>query len=211
MIASNGLMAQKAEFGIKMGVNLPSLQPKTGFSPGSEYKVSAKLLVGMFSNIKIGETTTLQPGLLFSVKGNKSVEQKNSISFGYPVPYTTERNINIYYLEVPINLLYNKEIKFGTVYIGGGPYAAYAISSRMRSIDKRNIYMKRGSAESIELGDQPQQLKKGDYGLNALGGLRLKNGMDFGINYGFGLANISNDTGFKSQNRLVGLSLGYIF
>lgn len=204
-------MAQKAQFGVKMGVNLPSLQPRTGFSPGSEYKISAKFLLGIFSNIKIDENTTLQPGLLFSVKGNKSVEQKNSISFGYPVPYTTERNINIYYLEVPINLLYNKEVKFGTAYIGGGPYAAYAISSRMRSIDKRNTYIKRGSAESIELGDQPKQLKRGDYGLNALAGLKLKNGMDFGINYGFGLANISNDAGFKSHNRVVGLTLGYIF
>ncbi|MES2653342.1 MAG: outer membrane beta-barrel protein [Bacteroidota bacterium] len=211
LTVSTGLMAQKAQLGVKMGVNLPSLQPRTGFSPGSEYKTSAKFLLGLTVDFKVGESTTLQSGLLFSTKGNKSVEQQNSISYGYPVPYTTERNLNISYLEVPINLIYKKEVKMGTAYLGGGPYAAYAISGRIRSIDKRDIYMKRASVKSVEFGDQSGQLKTSDYGLNGVAGFRLKNGMDFGANYGFGLANISNDAGFKSQNRQVGFSLGYHF
>ena len=209
--ACNGLMAQKTQFGLKMGINTPSLQPTTGFSPGSEDKISIKFLLGVVANIELGESTTLQSGLSFSVKGNKSVEQKNTLSFGYPVAYTTEKNVNIHYLELPINLLYNKEVSLGTVYFGGGPYAAYAIGGRVRTIDKRNTYYKRGSAEAIEFGNQPTQLKAGDYGINALAGFRLKNGMDFGASYGFGLANISNDAAYKSQNRVINLSLGYFF
>lgn len=211
LIASNGLMAQKAQFGVKMGVNLPSLQPETGFSPISEYFVSAKFLLGVVTNINVGKSTVLQPGLLFSTKGNKSVEQHNSISYGYPVPYTTDRNINISYLEVPINLIYNKEVKSGTVYVGGGPYAAYAIGGRIRSINKRDIYMKRATVQSIEFGDQPGQLKAFDYGVNVVAGFKLKNGMDFGANYGIGVPDISNDPGFKSHNMLFGFSIGYFF
>ncbi|MEE1945279.1 outer membrane beta-barrel protein [Pedobacter sp. KR3-3] len=211
LMASHGAWAQETQFGVKMGVNFPSLQPRTGFSPGSEYKISAKFLLGGFANIKIGTATTLQPGLLFSVKGNKSVEQHNTISFGSPVPYTTERNLNIYYFELPVNVLYNKTLSLGTAYAGGGAYAAYAVSARIRSINKRNTYMKRGSAERVAFGDQPDQLDKFDYGLNAVAGFRLKNKIDFSLNYGFGLANISNNPGFKSQNRNVNLSIGYIF
>lgn len=211
LMVSHGLWAQETQFGVKMGINFPSLQPRTGFSPGSEYKISAKFLLGGFANIKIGKATTLQPGLSFSVKGNKSVEQHNSISYGSPVPFTTERNLNIYYLELPVNVLYNKELSLGTAYVGGGAYVAYAISGRIRSIDKRNIYVKRGSAERVEFGDQPEQLDKSDYGLNAVAGFRLKNKIDFSLNYGFGLANISNNPAFKSHNRNVGISLGYIF
>lgn len=210
-MVSHGARAQETQFGVKMGINFPSLQPRTSFSPGSEYKISAKFLVGGFANIKIGTATTLQPGLLFSVKGNKSVEQHNTISFGSPVPYTTERNLNIYYLELPVNVLYNKEVSLGTAYAGGGAYAAYSIGGRIRSVNKRNTYMKRGSAENVDFGDQPNQLKKADYGLNAVAGFRLKNKMDFSLNYGFGLANISNDPAFKSQNRNLNASIGYIF
>lgn len=211
MVAGSGVMAQKTQFGVKMGVNLPTLQPRTGFSPGSEYKTSAKFLLGIFTNVEVAESIILQPGLSFSVKGNKSVEQKNSISFGNPVPFTTERNLNIYYFELPINLLYNKEFEAGTVYLGGGPYAAYAIGGRIRSVNKRNTYMKRGSAEQITFGSEAGQLKNSDFGINLTTGFRLKNGMDFGANYGYGLANISNDPGFKSQNRQIGFSLGYTF
>ena len=99
----------------------------------------------------------------------------------------------------------------GTFYAGGGPYAAYAIAGRIRSINKRNIYMKRSSVENIEFGDQPTQLKTFDYGLNATAGFRLKNKMDFGASYGFGLANVSNNAAFKSQNRQLSFSLGYTF
>jgi len=211
MVVNNNLMAQKAQFGVKTGLNFPSLQPRTGFSPGSQYEISAKFLLGIFADIKVGKATTLQPGLNFSVKGNKSVGQHNSISYGSPVPYTTDRNINLSYLEIPVNLLYNKEIKMGTLYAGGGPYAAYAIGGRMRSIDKRNIYMKRANVESIDFGNQANQLKAGDFGLNLVAGFRLKNGMDFGANFGYGFVNISNDAGFKSQNRNVGVSIGYLF
>ncbi|MBB2145134.1 outer membrane beta-barrel protein [Pedobacter sp. LMG 31464] len=211
IIASNSLMAQKTKFGVKAGLNFPSLQPRTSFSPGSEYKISAKLLLGVFTTTPVGKATTLQTGLNFSVKGNKSVEQHNSISFGYPVPYTTDRNINLAYLEIPVNLLYNKDVKIGTVHVGGGLYGAYAIGGRIRSIDKRNIYIKRGSAESIEFGDQPTELKSGDYGLNALAGFRLKNGIGIDLNYGFGLANISNNDAFKSHNRVAGFALNYLF
>jgi len=211
LIASNSLMAQKTKFGVRAGLNFPSLQPRTSFSPASEYKISAKFLLGVFTTTPVGKATTLQTGLNFSVKGNKSVEQHNSISFGYPVPYTTDRNINLAYLELPVNLLYNKEINLGTAYVGGGVYGAYAVGGRIRSIDKRNIYIKRGSAESIEFGDQPTELKSGDYGLNGVAGFRLKNGMFIDLNYGFGLANISNNDNFKSHNRVAGFSLGYLF
>lgn len=210
LLAGNGLMAQKAQFGIKTGINFPSLQPRTSFSPNSEYEISAKFLLGMYTNIKVGNAT-LQPGLNFSVKGNKSVEQNNLISFGNPVPYTTERNMNISYLELPINLLFDKSVKMGTFYYGGGPYAAYALGGRIRSIDKRNIYVKDSSKEDLEFGDQAGQLKTGDFGLNLTTGFRIKNGMDFGANFGFGLANISNDAAFKSQNRQLSFSVGYLF
>ncbi|MES2418845.1 MAG: outer membrane beta-barrel protein [Bacteroidota bacterium] len=209
-VVSTGIMAQNAQFGIRMGLNFPSLQSSTSFSPNSEYKTSTKFLLGILTNIKVGNAT-LQPGLNFSVKGNKSVEQQNSISYGYPVPYTTERNINLYYLEIPVNLFYNKEIDLGTFYAGGGPYGAYAINGRMRSINKRDIYIKRGHVDNISFGNEPTQLKAADFGVNAVAGFRLKNGMDLSASYGFGLTNISNDAAYKSHNRQISLALGYLF
>ena len=210
LVSGNGLLAQDVKFGIKTGLNFPSLQSKTAFSPAGDYKISAKFLLGVYSEIKMGKYT-LQPGVMFSVKGNKAVQDSNTISYGSKVPYTIERNVNLSYLEVPVNLLYKQPVKIGTIYAGGGPYAALALSGRMRSINKRSTYMKRSSVEDVEFGSDPDQIKRTDFGANFLIGLKTKNGFDIGANYGLGLANISNNSSFKSSNRLIGLQIGYLF
>ena len=211
LLSANSIYAQqKARLGFKTGLNFPSLQPRTPYSPGADYKISAKFHAGLFAEFKAGKYT-VQPGLIFSVKGNKAVQDSNTISFGKPVPLTVERNVNIYYLEVPVNVLYQRPVKLGTFYAGGGPYAAYGIGGRIRSINKRNTYMKKGSVQQVEFGDASNELKAFDYGLNATTGLRLKNSMDLGATLGFGLANISNNSAYKSFNRLVNVHIGYWF
>jgi hypothetical protein len=210
LFSGNILLAQDVKFGIKTGLNFPSLQSTTAFSPGGDYKISAKFLLGAYSEIKWGKYT-LQPGLFFSVKGNKAAQDSNSISFGYPVPLTVERNVNLSYLEIPVNLLYTHAVRVGTLYAGGGPYAAFGISGRMRSINKRNTYLKKAEVTKVEFGKGEDQIKSTDFGANVLAGLKLKNGIDVGASLGLGLSNISNNPSFKSHNRVAGIHVGYLF
>lgn len=209
LVSGNSLLAQNVKFGIKTGLNFPSLQSTSPFSPEGDYKISAKFLLGTYSEIKLGKYT-LQPGITFSVKGNKAVQENNTISFGYPVPYTTERNVNLSYIEIPINLLYNHPVKIGTLYAGAGPYAAFAVGGRIRSIDRRSTYLKDASVQKVEFGDKPGELKNADYGANALAGLKLKSGIDIGANFGLGLLNLNN-TDSKARNCVATFTVAYLF
>jgi hypothetical protein len=53
---------------------------------------------------------------------------------------------------------------------------------------------------------------RSDFGVNALAGIQLKNGLLFNVNYEYGLTNI-----YKSPNantikkRVLGFSVGYLF
>lgn len=194
--STSGTTKSGIKYGIKAGVNFA----KVGFSGDDvddeekdAVKSQTSFLIGGLVDIPVSSSFSIQPGLTLSGKGFKEE---------YEGEDDKEEN-NVMYLEIPVNAVY----KIGGIYLGAGPYAAFAISGKNKDGDDET---------DLEFGNDPEKdnLKRGDFGLNLLGGYQLTNGLNFGINYGLGLNNILPDyegIDYKAKNRVFSVTVGFTF
>jgi hypothetical protein len=207
------VFAQSVKFGVKAGLNESTADVgKTS----SDISNLSGLNAGAFAEFEFGKLS-LQPGLYFTQKGYNS---KTSIIV--PVPqggtngsFNANGRVRLNYLQLQVNVLYNIAIKPGKIFFGGGPYYGYALSGNLKG-NTTGIYPGQGNFSdsqnnNIVFGGD-NEYKRSDFGVNALAGIKLKNGLLFSVNYEYGLINI-----YKSQpvttdkNRVLGFSVGYQF
>ena len=121
--------------------------------------------------------------------------------------------VNLYYIDVPINLRIGFDV--GSVKIFGlvGPYLGVALSGKVKYTEEINGESET-ETEDIEWGNDPEthDLKRFDYGLTFGAGAQFS-AIEVSVSYGLGLANISSYTedGFTTKNRVLGISLAYKF
>jgi len=207
LITSTCVFAQKIGFGIQGGVNMASINPIPPQSPEAISQSRATFQLGATFDFKF-TNFNIEPGLFLSGKGNTSKSVQNFVSNGANVPYYQANSTNVTYIELPVNVLYKHNLKLGTVYLGAGPYVAYAIWGSYTTKATMNDYYKRVSSTDVVFGSGNDQLNRVDFGANVLGNIVLNNGLKLGLNYGLGLSNLSN-TGSKSQNRVLSVLIGY--
>jgi len=213
------VFAQIPSIGIKGGINLASLQNSgtpLNIVSGSDIYAKSGMVTsfnfGVFADVKI-HRFSIQPAVNFSGKGgtfkgvtgtlpNGSVSQVNS-------------KFNIYYLEVPVNIIYHIPFLAGELYLGAGPYVAMGIYARRRqSADNNNngVHTYFANSNKITFGNEQGDIKSNDVGAQGIAGIKLKGGLLLNFNYDLGLANILPDaSGNKFKNRVFGASVGYVF
>jgi hypothetical protein len=185
--------AQTINFGIKGGLNLSELyRGKTGLFQGS-------FIAGFNAGgiVDIGfQSFSIQSGIFYSTKGEKvaltlvSGNQTTMTSSAYDSKFN--------YIEVPINLLYKIKIVPGiNIHLGGGPYFGYGVSETISVNNK-----------AIPLNDNKFSNKNPDYGVNFIAGAEI-NRFVIDAGYGLGLANIAYNS--TLENRVISLSVGYLF
>lgn len=233
-LIASGAMAQVSgtttsglRYGIKAGVNFATIA-LSGDDIDDEDKDFIKSLtsfqVGAFADIPVSTTFSIQPGLTLSGKGYKTEVDVEG--------FESDIDFNIMYLEIPVNAVY----KIGGVYLGAGPYAAFAISGKMKGEDNsedfedllargNNKFSARtqglpgqavavGYDEKLEIGNGADDDVKGtDFGLNFTAGYLLNSGLSIGANYGLGLSNIIPDSegDGKAKNRVFSITVGFSF
>jgi len=195
--ASLFTFAQSASFGVKGGVsfaklNLSSSSANISANTGSVTTFSA----GLFADFKFGNLS-LQPAALYAGKGG-------NIDAGTG----DEATINLYYLQVPVNLVYRVPAAIGNVYFGAGPYAAFGLSGKVKGTSDGNSV-----SQDVTFGDGDEDFKSTEFGLNGIAGVELKNGFLLGVNYDLGLSNITNSDSSDGalKNRVFGISVGFKF
>ena len=196
MLISASSFAQ-TNFGLKAGVNIANQKWKSGESKISQDPNTSFHLLG-FANVPMSSHISIQPGLGLSGKGfklkvivNQSGDEKTTTANGM-------------YLEFPVNAVAKfKAGSLGKIFLGAGPYAAVGIIGQIKSEDGKMNYF----------GNEYLSVKRGDFGLNFLGGLEINNGLLFNVNYGLGLANITKSeyANYKAKNNVVSLSIGFNF
>lgn len=191
ILFSTAIYAQTATtFGIRAGVNFQNLNGKDFNDDNLENKLKTGFHAGVNAEIPVGIDFYLQPGLLYSTKGAKAE--------------VGDTKINLSYLELPVNFVYKPELGNGRVIIGFGPYAAYALSGKVKDPDA-----------DIEFGDQPSEWKRFDAGANLLAGYECSNNLSFQLNAGLGLIRLNNradnDNNSSVKNTGFGVSVGYRF
>lgn len=194
------------KYGIKAGINFATVS-LSGNDVDSEEKDALKsqtsFMIGGLVDIPVGTSFSVQPGLTLSGKGSKSEFSETG--------YSSKDQTNIMYLEVPVNAVY----KIGGIYFGAGPYAAFALSGKEKWEENMDGEVDKGE-EDLQFGNNPDEddLRRGDFGINLLGGYQLSNGLNVGLNYGLGLNNIlpeSNDYDYKAKNRVFSVTVGFTF
>ena len=98
--------AQKAPFGIRMGLNSSDF---IGGTKGANFKSGVGFDAGVFTAIKFPEKITLQPEILFSKQG---AEEENIEVFLDDLLFTGDVKFNLSYLNVPVMVKFYVADKF---------------------------------------------------------------------------------------------------
>lgn len=184
------------KFGIKAGVNFAKIAYSGEDDEDTDgYKAQTSFQFGGYADIPVGTSFSIQPGLTLSGKGEKYEESETGYSY--------KESVNIMYLEIPVNAVY----KIGGIYLGAGPYAAFALSGKYKveETDEPKV------EDDIKFGSDEDQMKGTDFGVNFLAGYELTNGLNFGVNYGLGLSNLSNSNDGKAKNSVFSVTVGFSF
>jgi len=188
--------SQTVNFGIKAGLNLSELthidQADYGSSLLTGFKAGGIVDIG-FANFSI------QPGIFYSTKGEK--DTKEFMGFGPDGSNYLPSKLELDYIEVPVNFLYNAKLLPAISFnLGGGPYIAYGISETL----KVNSTI---SPNYSNFHHYPY--RNPDFGINLVAGFTIKNIWLIDAGYGIGLLNLQ--TPDTMHNRVISFSLGYLF
>lgn len=141
-------------FGFKAGLNMANI---SGDNTDNAEMVP-NYQVGVTTNFSMGETFAIQPGLILTGKGSKYSEEFMGETLDY--------NLNLNYLEIPINAVYN----VGNFQIFAGPYLGFGLFGKAK-FENDQI-----DDEDIEFtGDVTEETD----------GIPI-NGFDYGLNFGAG-------------------------
>jgi len=195
-------------FGIKAGLNLSNMLAK---DDDENYAEHSKMNIGFHGGVvvefPISELLSIEPGVLIASKGLKMVEEEEYQGDTYK--FTNQ--MNLYYVDIPINLKIGYDLGSAKIFGLVGPYIGIGLSGKTKM-----IYEGGGESdtdtEDVEWGTDPDNhdLKRPDYGVT-FGAGALFGPIEVSISYGLGLANISSytDNGATLKNRVLGVSLAY--
>ena len=184
IIVITATISAQIHFGIKGGLNLAS-QSFTSSAGGASTSIRPGFHAGVLLDAPLSESISIQPNLLFSQKGAIF-----NGTYGFTATYN--------YLELPVNVIYHINKKF---MIGAGPYLGYALSGTQQS----------GSQQSIDIEFGSGQAERFDFGLNALIGYEIIDGLVISANYSLGLTNIYGNSNVTYKNNVIGVSLTKFF
>ncbi len=197
-------------FGVKAGLNLSTLLVKDDDETLSDdLDMKPGFHVGVTAELPINEMFSFQPEVLVTTKGYKMNEKETFSGETYKYEYS----LNPIYIDIPLLLKANFNVDGAKVYGALGPYIGFGVGGKYKY---EETYM--GDTDSdeevIEWGNDEEKddLKRLDAGLSIGVGATV-NQIQFGVAYDFGLANISlyTENGLKMNNRVLRVSVGYIF
>jgi len=205
LVAGLGLAANAqtapAKFGVKAGITFPNMTLSTDGVSASQ-KSNTSFYLGGTVDLALSEMFAVQPGLTLIGKGTKASDTDEG-------GVSTEK-IGIMYLEIPVNFVASFQAGSGKVFVGAGPYYAFALGGKSKYEDSEGTYK-----EDIQFGSSDDDmLKGGDLGLNFLAGYQLSNGFNVHAGYGLGLTNLnpsSESDNYKIKNKVFSVGVGFSF
>ncbi|MDY0098663.1 MAG: outer membrane beta-barrel protein [Bacteroidales bacterium] len=200
---SYGLMAQdKPMVSILAGPNIQNINGKDSGGDKLDYNLIVGFHAGANVMFSIAPDFWFQPGLLFSTKGASEKD--------------LDVNINISYIELPLNLVYRSQVGNGHVLLGFGPYAALGVGGKVK-VNSESYDIKFKNKVTGSNGTGEVYLRPLDAGANIFFGYELSSGLFAQLNAQLGLLKlnpeyegISDDDG-SMKNTGFGVSLGYRF
>ena len=202
----------QVSFGVKAGFSAAGMSSKYDnvlIQPST--KTLPAFHAGVIADISLSENFSLQPGLFYSAKGAK-VEQIIPGIADEAVKVVSTAHLN--YLELPVNFLYKHELGPGKIFAGAGPYLAYGINGKIKTVYDSDVFMDKDSDVKFKNKQHDSAnvayVKPFDAGANFIAGYEFKMGLVFSVNYSLGLINTSPYDGETEKNHYLGISVGYL-
>lgn len=200
-----------AQFGVKGGINLASLQQE-GIEADLENIQDGTILgfqLGAMYRLSLTDNLKLQPEVLYIQKGGKQDYEVVAID------RQTEVQTFYNYLEVPVMLQYYFGEEATGFMVEGGLFAGLAMSGKN---EVTTVLMGETSEATTEFNfDDQDNQKRLDYGVSFGLGYALNN-LTFNLRYNFGInnlldddANNTNDLDPKLSTRGLSGTVGYYF
>ncbi|MBA4166491.1 MAG: PorT family protein [Chitinophagaceae bacterium] len=184
-----------SKFGIKGGVNLTNLY----VNDVSDEHMKVGFNAGVFAKLAVARGFSIQPELLYTVKGAK--ENYNNFLQG-----NGEYRFNLNYIELPLLAVINIGKNFN---IHAGGYAAYLVSANIKDVNSNGTI--NGATDLNE-----DNFQRWDAGLAGGLGFDIQN-LSIGARYNYGLAeigksgNLSGELTKNSKNAGLSIYLGLAF
>jgi len=163
IIALGQANAQRMGIGPEAGINLSTMTAKyNNVENSGEYLPGLK--IGGVFEIGLSNIISLQPGLLFQMKGYRNDFTRMVVINNLTYQETEEAKVRANYLEIPLNLQFNFDAGPGNFFVGVGPYAAFAIGGEVESTTTRMLAVGNDGttttterSRSLEIGDNAAQ------------------------------------------------------
>lgn len=201
------LRAQK--FGIRAGLNLAHMLWKDNDEIYSEdYNFKSGFHVGAIAELPITEVFSFESGLLLSTKGFNITQGSNILDEEFKKVSTA----NILYLDIPLTGKASLDVGGTKIFCQMGPYLSMGLSGNGKAVFTEGGETSVDERDIVWGSDKESDLKRFDYGLTMGVGVEI-NSIQFVLTYNFGIANISanRDFGQTFTNRVIGISVGYLF
>ena len=184
-------------FGVQAGIAAASMKmEEDGESLDLDSKIGFTL--GVVANVGLSENFSFRPALNFVQKGGKEEGEIMGISY--------KQTMNLNYLELPLNFVYNTSAGSGQFFIGAGPSLSFGLSGKTTAeVDGEE------ESEDLNFGNGDDEVKPFEFGGNILAGYQLANGVSISVNYNMGFSNLSNVENSEAKNKYFGVRLGYNF
>ncbi|KAA9039577.1 PorT family protein [Ginsengibacter hankyongi] len=176
ILLTASLLSAQTKVGIQAGASFANVTIKAaGISISPKLKTG--ITAGLFLDVPLSENFGFQPALNFVQKG---YEIKDG---------TVKDHVNLNYIEVPLNFVYNAGKSHG-FFIGAGPSIALGLSGRDKYTD--SDFPDDNSNDKVKFGSDTDELKQMDLGANAMAGYKSAGGFIISANYNLGFTDISN-------------------
>jgi hypothetical protein len=185
------LIAVAAIAGTQANAQL-SINPEAGVNFSKTNANGSKFLTGFkagaVADIDIAKGFYIQPGLFYSMKGDKAEG------------VLTTSKLQMNYLEIPLSLGYRYDMgNAGSLFATAGPYLGIGLNG------KSTVTLAGQSIETdLKAGDHFERM---DWGMNLSIGYITPVGVYVRAQYGMGFTDAYSNT----KNRVLGVSVGYAF
>ena len=205
--------AQDFSFGIKAGANFaaignsdePLFDPADAFdlselnfvsSSGGDNGGLTAIYFGVYAEIPVSETFSIQPELLYSKQGGT---QDGSLVF-QEANVNYESTFNLSYLTVPIMA---KFYVAKGLSLEAGPQIGFLLKSEV-DIEVNNALFASSTTEDVK-----DFTKSNDFAFNIGAGYQLNSGLNFNLRYNIGLTDAYED--IDAKNSVFQVGVGYTF
>jgi len=169
--------AQGSKFGVKGGLNMSYL----AVDDADRNRILPGFQIGILREMMLNRTVSIQPEILYTVKGTRTVYDEEILGFEI-VDGTTK--LGLHYIEIPVYLKLNLADFFN---LHLGPYFGILMFSNMETDAEILGFVDLDSVDEIDR----DQFNKLDAGLSAGIGFSM-DPLFFGFNYGLGLRQVAN-------------------